>query len=72
MFITQSQLPYKRGPLVIPYNGDKKVIMTSLRIDTMSFQTTHLKSIIHYKKDTITNFEFKFHNLTTMFNVLHK
>ena len=46
MFITKSHLHYQRGPLGLPYNGEKKLIMTFLWIDMMSFQTTNLKSII--------------------------
>ena len=41
-----SHSPSQRGPLGLPYNGEKKLIMTFLRFDTMSIQPTNLKSII--------------------------
>ena len=54
------------------YNGKKKLIMTFLRFDMMSFQTINLKSTIHCKKGSITALYIKFHNLTTRFKVSHK
>ena len=71
-FITQLHLPYKRDGLGMPYNGDKKIIMTFLRIDKMSFYLTNLKSIIYYKNDIIKTSVFKVHNLTISFKVSHK
>ena len=40
--------------------------------EIMSFQPTNLKSIIHYMKYIITNFDFNVHNPTTRLKVPHK
>ena len=71
-FITHSHLLYQRGPLGLPSNGDKKLMMTFLRFDTVSFQPINLNTIIPYLKDTITTFDFNIHNVTTRFKISHK
>ena len=40
--------------------------------DMILFQPTNVKSIIHYKKDSVKTFDYKVHNLTTRFKVTHK
>ena len=43
------------GPLGLPHNGDKKLMVTFLGINMMPFHKTNLKSIIPLLlKDTIT------------------
>ena len=56
----------------MPYNGGKVDLNDFTKDDMISFQKTNLKSIIHYKKDIITSFDFNVHNLSTRFKVPHK
>ena len=55
--------------LELPYNGDKKLIMTFQRIGMMSFKPINLKSIILLLVGYHYGFQMQLYNLTTRFKV---